>query len=468
MILHFCPQCGNKLQSGFKFCPSCGEKLPVQDPEQAAASAFPQVAVTDSPAPSSPVPVIHLSPLRRTRLAASKVKGEEVVVSARASPSLTASPKSPSAGQSSCVPLSPRKRLATPVVKHEEESSVGTSTSPKSPSAGKSKAKRARKACAIEPLQEGELLTDSGGKKWTLGKLLSQSDSELLYGVQQNSAGACSSAYKYVLKLASKDGRIFNELNFLQRAAKPALVDKWMKRSKMDFLGIPVCVGFGIHVDAYRFLVLPNMGRTLQSILAEGAAPLSEKAVLQISCRLLDVLEYIHENEYVHADIQADNVYLNPTHPNQVYLAGYHHAFRYCPATKHVEYREGSRTPHEGAVEFISLDSHKGAGPSRRSDLQALGYCMLSWHTGSLPWTQQADNPAKVMAEKERYKTDIKALLDQCFGRKKVPAAMQTYLCQVMALQYSEKPDYQGLRSGMTEALQRLGASLDQPVNVQM
>ncbi|XP_066569638.1 serine/threonine-protein kinase VRK3 isoform X2 [Amia ocellicauda] len=430
MILHFCPQCGNKLQSGFKFCPSCGEKLPVQDPEQAAASAFPQVAVTDSPAPSSPVPVIHLSPLRRTRLAASKVKGEEVVVSARASPSLTASPKSPSAG--------------------------------------KSKAKRARKACAIEPLQEGELLTDSGGKKWTLGKLLSQSDSELLYGVQQNSAGACSSAYKYVLKLASKDGRIFNELNFLQRAAKPALVDKWMKRSKMDFLGIPVCVGFGIHVDAYRFLVLPNMGRTLQSILAEGAAPLSEKAVLQISCRLLDVLEYIHENEYVHADIQADNVYLNPTHPNQVYLAGYHHAFRYCPATKHVEYREGSRTPHEGAVEFISLDSHKGAGPSRRSDLQALGYCMLSWHTGSLPWTQQADNPAKVMAEKERYKTDIKALLDQCFGRKKVPAAMQTYLCQVMALQYSEKPDYQGLRSGMTEALQRLGASLDQPVNVQM
>ena len=46
----------------------------------------------------------------------------------------------------------------------------------------------------------------------------------------------------------------------------------------------------------------------------------------------------------------------------QVFLAGYSHAFRYCPAGQHVEYREASRTPHEGAVEYISVDSHKGAG----------------------------------------------------------------------------------------------------------
>ena len=29
-------------------------------------------------------------------------------------------------------------------------------------------------------------------------------------------------------------------------------VDKWMKRTKMDFLGIPTCVGFGLHADIYR------------------------------------------------------------------------------------------------------------------------------------------------------------------------------------------------------------------------
>lgn len=48
----------------------------------------------------------------------------------------------------------------------------------------------------------------------------------------------------------------------------------------------------------------------------------------------------------------------------QVFLAGYCHAFRFCPGGKHVEYREDSRTPHEGALEFISLDAHRGAGAS--------------------------------------------------------------------------------------------------------
>lgn len=48
----------------------------------------------------------------------------------------------------------------------------------------------------------------------------------------------------------------------------------------------------------------------------------------------------------------------------QVNLVGYCHAFRYCPGGQHVEYREASRTAHEGTVEFISLDAHKGAGES--------------------------------------------------------------------------------------------------------
>ena len=45
-----------------------------------------------------------------------------------------------------------------------------------------------------------------------------------------------------------------------------------------------------------------------------------------------------------------------------MFLAGYSHAFRYCPGGQQVEYREASRTPHEGALEYISVDAHKGAG----------------------------------------------------------------------------------------------------------
>lgn len=94
-----------------------------------------------------------------------------------------------------------------------------------------------------------------------------------------------------------------------------------------------------------------------------------------------------------------------------------------------MEYRQGSRTAHQGNINFISVDSHKGAGerqlfialftlsmaeaslicmsvgcfagPSCRSDLQSLGYCMLCWLTGSLPWSHLS-HTSSVAAEKER------------------------------------------------------------------
>uniref|UniRef100_A0A8C7V2X8 VRK serine/threonine kinase 3 n=1 Tax=Oncorhynchus mykiss TaxID=8022 RepID=A0A8C7V2X8_ONCMY len=450
MLFHFCPQCGTKLQPGFRFCPSCGDKLQcVVDPSgpvEVASSGVSQLHVTDgvimtanasSPTPSTaqltgwdtgglvcatPSPVSTRPPLHRTCNSVPVAWSEEAP-SSITSPPVTA-PLKHTADQSHKSVLSPRKRHAlTP----KEEQSVELTSSP-----------------CFSPLP---------GSPST---------------VQQNGQGANSSDYKHILKLGAKDGKMFNEQNFLQRAAKPSSVDKWIKHAKMDFLGIPSCVGFGLHADSYRFLIFSSMGQTLQSFMDEGEGLLSEKAVLQLACRVLDVLEFIHENEYVHADIHAENIYISPAQQTQVNLAGYCHAFRYSPGGRHVEYREGSRTPNEGAIDFISLESHKGAGPSRRSDLQALGYCMLRWYTGALPWTSLTHTPARVATEKERYMEDVPGLLSHCFGQKKVSSALQVYLSQVMALQYSDQPDYRALRAGLRAALQKLGGSLEQPLDLQM
>ncbi|XP_068595371.1 serine/threonine-protein kinase VRK3-like isoform X1 [Brachionichthys hirsutus] len=297
------------------------------------------------------------------------------------------------------------------------------------------------------------------GKKWKLVKLCSQSATELVYEVSR-----CINESNHILKLGAKEGRIFNEQNFLQRAAKPASVAKWIKQKKMAFLGIPSCVGFGLHADSYRFLIFPDMGQSLQSLMKEDEL-LSEEAVLQLACRILDVLHYVHSNEYVHADINAENVYVKQGQSPQVYLVGYCHAFRFCPGGKHVEYREDSRMPRDGAAELISLDVHRGAAPSRRSDLQSLGYCMLHWHTGTLPWAG-AHHPDSVAAEKQRFMKDVPALLHHCFGEKRVSSAFQTYLTAVMTLQYSEQPDYAALKADLSASLLQLGGSLEEPLRL--
>ncbi|TKS70125.1 Ras-related protein [Collichthys lucidus] len=457
MPFHFCPQCGTKLQPGFRFCPSCGEKLPCP---------------ADESVPVSSTASLSLSPPKKAEAAAAATSVVKT--------SLTSSTSSEPAQTRACITSTPvttrpalRKTRNSLRLDREVKFNIVdatppavTSTNPvrddKTEVTGKSKAKKAKYVPAVEPLQEGEEVTDTTGKKWKLVKLLSQSTTELIYEVSQTVSRSKDS--DHILKLGAKDGRIFNEQNFLQRAAKPASVDKWIKQNKMDFLGIPSCAGFGLHADSHRFLIFPNMGRSLQSVREEEDDLLSEKVVLQMACRILDVLQYIHSNEYVHADISAENIYIKPGHKSQVYLVGYCHAFRYCPGGQHVEYREASRTPHEGTVEFISLDAHKGAAPSRRSDLQSLGYCMLRWHTGMLPWADLT-HPDQIATQKQRYMEDVPALLSHCFGKKRVSSAFQTYLTTVMALQYSEQPDYSTLKAGLSAALLQLGGSVEQPLS---
>lgn len=512
----------SKLQAGYRFCPSCGEKLPsaadecgstssttslslsaplkteaiksiVKTNRASSPSNEPRESLTSSPALTRPALQKTRNSLRLDRqiqlsnkASTSPVrnnKTEDNGVGCQVSPlrptvtfKLDTEPVPDLHSSSSSPGKSPRpvrgkSKLSSPAVKQAvketstvESSSIASppsSTVSRSPLKGRGKAKKAKHAPAVEPLQEGEEVTDTTGKKWKLMKLQSQSATELIYEVCQPN----SKEINHILKLAAKDGKIFNEQNFLQRAAKPASVEKWIKQNKMDFLGIPSCVGFGLHADSYRFLIFPSMGRSLHSVTEQENELLSEKLVLQLACRILDVLQYIHSNEYVHADINAENIYITQGQKSQVYLVGYCHAFRYCPAGQHVEYREASRTPHEGTVEFISLDAHKGAAPSRRSDLQSLGYCMLQWHTGTLPWTELTQ-PDQVAAQKQRYMEDVDALLSHCFGKKKVSSAFRTYLTAVMTLQYSEQPDYSALKAGLSDALLKLGGSMEQPLSI--
>ncbi|KAI4872982.1 hypothetical protein NFI96_023670 [Prochilodus magdalenae] len=506
MLLHYCPQCGSKLQSGFKFCPSCGEKLPcvadsansdVSDPVPNASllslssgphSLPPTLNNSEGVAEASVCSSLTRSPIvRSTRQTATKITsspatpprvgkntGQKAVTSPR---KRTASPKveekeelmvsslSAHAASSDQIPLtSPRKRKASPKVQEEEELKNVSPPPAQTPPSAKSKSKKAKRLCLLEPVQEGVELCDQSGKKWRLVKLLFQTEVELTYGVQQASVGASSDDCKHILRLGAKEGQLFNEQNFLQRAAKPAAVEKWMKKLGMDFLGIPSCVGFGLH-DTYRFLIFSDMGQTLQSVVDKPKKCLPERTVLQLALRLLDALEFVHENEYAHADIHAGNIYINTVRHSEVFLSGFGHAFRYCPGGNHVEYREGSRTPHQGNLNFISLDSHKGAGPSRRSDLQSLGYCLLFWMTGILPWSDCTQSSSAISAEKERYMTDIPGLINSCFKKKRVSGALQDFLSQTMGLHYTEKPDYSLLKSGLHEDLQKMGGTLEEPLN---
>ncbi|XP_073434523.1 serine/threonine-protein kinase VRK3-like isoform X3 [Dendrobates tinctorius] len=317
----------------------------------------------------------------------------------------------------------------------------------------------------VQPLPENDVVTDNNNTKWVLAKLLSQEKTGLYYEVHRSSKK--DDKERYVLKLDAKDGKIYNERTFFQRAAKKVTVDKWKKSHNCPALGIPTCIGFGMHClekPCYRFLVFSELGDNLQTILSELNDRLPEIAVYQIIYRIIDVLEFVHENEYVHGDITAENIYVSSDY-EEVYLAGYYNAFRYCPDGNHVAQKDGSRTPHDGAAEFISLDVHKGTGPTRRNDMESLGYCMLKWLQGSLPWSDET-NPASIMEQKQRFHTDVPGLLKQCYNRSKIPDVVKSFLEKVMNMNYIEKPNYKEIRDIFSSALQKVRVGPYDPVQL--
>uniref|UniRef100_A0A1B0GIE4 non-specific serine/threonine protein kinase n=1 Tax=Lutzomyia longipalpis TaxID=7200 RepID=A0A1B0GIE4_LUTLO len=119
------------------------------------------------------------------------------------------------------------------------------------------------------------------------------------------------------------------------------------------------------------------------------------------------------------------------------------------------------RRAHDGTLEFTSRDAHLGAH-SRRSDLECLGYNLVYWSEGFLPWKldseviNQQQNLERVHHMKEHFMMDVVAMLEHVYG-KGVPKYLGTYLTYVNNLTYCEEPDYAYCRKIFVDEFRRLG-----------
>jgi hypothetical protein len=97
--------------------------------------------------------------------------------------------------------------------------------------------------------------------------------------------------------------------------------------------------------------------------------------------------------------------------------------------------------------------------PSARGDLEILGYCLLQWWSGSLPWDQHVRNDHKdsVAQMKIRFKSDVAGLLRACFTSGAPPACLRHYMTYVHSLGYEAAPDYGKARQMFMKELSSLG-----------
>ncbi|XP_076025876.1 serine/threonine-protein kinase VRK1 [Genypterus blacodes] len=334
---------------------------------------------------------------------------------------------------------------------------------PKGKAAGKGRAPAKRKLA--EEFPPGEVLTDTGKKAWKLGAPIGQGGFGLIYLAEENSPGAVGPEARYAVKVEPSDnGPLFCELAFYMRAAKSDLIHSWMRTRKLKHLGVPRYWGSGLHDRGggrYRFMVMDRLGTDLQKKFEENGRRFPRKLVLQLGLRLLDVLEYIHDHEYVHADIKASNLMLSHSDPNQVVLVDYGLAYRFSPDGVLKEYKEDPSRCHNGTIEFTSIDAHKGVASCRRGDLEILSYNLVQWLCGRLPWEDRLQDALYVRDAKLRSQENVSEFMSECFTSQEKPEEIQRFMEEVVALEYQDRPPYDKLRSILQAGLEAIQAKDD-------
>jgi len=206
-------------------------------------------------------------------------------------------------------------------------------------------------------------------------------------------------------------------------------------------------------------LVMSYLGPSLSDLFYQQGKKFSLKTTLMLGIQMLSRLERLHRAGIVHRDIKPGNFVMGPkgsASSSVVYLIDFGLAHHYRDSdNRHMEYRD--HVAFRGTHRYASITSHFRVEQTRRDDLEALGYVLIYFLQGGLPWQnlQVQRSERREMIGNMKKKVGTKELTEG------LPVEFETYLDYTKALDYAEDPDYAYMTSLFENCLKLHGYEHD-------
>ncbi|PWU86791.1 putative casein kinase [Trypanosoma cruzi] len=223
-------------------------------------------------------------------------------------------------------------------------------------------------------------------------------------------------------------------------------------------VGIPNILFYGVQGE-FNVMVMDLLGPSLEDLFSFCDRKLSLKTTLMLAEQMIARIEFVHSKSVIHRDMKPDNFLMGTGKKgHHVYVVDFGLAKKYRdPRThQHIPYKEGKSLT--GTARYCSINTHLGIEQSRRDDLEGIGYILMYFLRGSLPW-----QGLKAHTKQEKYSriserkqtTPVETL---CKG---FPAEFAAYLNYTRSLRFEDKPDYSYLKRLFRELFIREGYHVD-------
>jgi serine/threonine protein kinase len=222
-----------------------------------------------------------------------------------------------------------------------------------------------------------------------------------------------------------KPARIINEYKIYKYLAKTGFA-----------VGLPKIYEYMQGSD-YNFLFMQLLGPSLEDLFVKYNKKLKLETVFCLALQLIELMELMHRANFIHRDIKPNNFLIGRDTKDQIYMIDPGLSKKYMVEGKHMKYRDNRSLI--GTARYASLNMHIGIEPSRRDDLESIGYMLVYFAKGSLPWQglrkKKGVNNIEVIGETKMC-TNVSTL---CSG---LPDCFAKYITYCRDLKFDGDPDY--------------------------
>ncbi len=205
---------------------------------------------------------------------------------------------------------------------------------------------------------------------------------------------------------------------------------------------------FGLIQD-YYFMVMPLLGDTLGQFKRAypGGGKLPIHLVLYYGKEMVKRLQHIHEKGFIHRDVKPDNFLFDlpdiykdkEIDKKNMYLVDFGFCKQYVlPNGNHIPKILNKQLI--GTPNYVSINMHNGIEPSRRDDLESVGYIMI--HLFYRDEEIQMKHMSEIIAFKFNICSTDSLEQEKKLGFQLVPQIIKDYLNYCKQLKFEQTPNY--------------------------